>query len=68
MGLAGSSSATTIPAPPFSVCAVAEPSVKLINPPVRCLTNDRKGVARGAGFGCSRLPRCLLMVNTHSSV
>ncbi len=28
MGLAGSSSATTIPAPPFSVCAVSEPSVK----------------------------------------
>ncbi len=44
VGLAGTSSATTIPAPSFFVSAVSEPSVKLINESCRCLTNNRNGV------------------------
>ncbi len=40
VGLAGCTSVTTIPAPPFSVPAVAEPSVKMMNRAFRCLMND----------------------------
>ncbi len=47
VGLAGSSSSATIPVPPFSVSAVSEPSVKLINQPFRRITHHKQGSASG---------------------
>ncbi len=41
VALLGSPSVATIPEPPISVPAVAEPSVKMMNRSFRCLMNDK---------------------------
>ncbi len=55
MGLVGSPSFKNITAPPLSVPAVAEPSVKMMNRVFRCLTDDREGMGSTWEPGGDRL-------------